>query len=204
MTIVQTTDISERPDPRIARSEIAIQTALLDQLQQGRSMSSLTVSEVAEHAGVTRKTFYARFGSLEHLAERMVYDLFSDIEATIEDPMLQLPLQDNRLSLLVFEGYQAHQSTLAPLIQHCPAGVFITPVSAVIRRLLIRAVAVNKAPAMSEVGEAYLVAMLASVIHGVLVAWVERGLSDSPDEVAAFLDALLVPGVQHVLIAGGV
>lgn len=203
MATVQTIEVSEKLDPRIARSEIAIQSALLEQLRLGRSMASLTVSEVADHAGVTRKTFYARFGSLEQLAERMVYDLFSDIEAAIDDQMLRLPLEDNRLSRLVFEGYQARQSTLAPLIQRCPAGVFIKPVSAVIRRLLLRAVAVNQAPAMSEVGEAYLVSMLASVVHGVLVAWVDRGLSDSPDEVAAFLDALLVPGIQKVLISGG-
>lgn len=202
MSTVLNTETSGRADPRIARSEIAIQSALLDQLRLGRDLSSLTVSEVAEQAGVTRKTFYARFGSLEQLAERMVFDLFSDIEADIGDEMLRLPLKDSRLSVMVFDGYRAYQSTLAPLIQHCPAGVFITPVCAVIRRLLQRAATINQTPKMSEMGEAYLVSMLASVVHGVLAVWVERGLADSPDQVASFIDALLVPGIQRVLISG--
>lgn len=56
-------------DPRIARSQGAIRGALLAELRAGRAFTSLTISEIAEQAGVTRKTFYARAGSLEQLVE---------------------------------------------------------------------------------------------------------------------------------------
>ena len=190
-----------KQDPRITRSESAIQNALFEQLRLGRDFSSLTVSEVAEFAGVTRKTFYARFGSLEQLVERTVFDLFSELATQIDDEMLKLPLRDNTLSMMVFDGYKAHQSTLAPLIQHCPAGLFVNPVSQVIVQVLNRAVAVNNAQDLSNIDEAYLVATLASVVHGVLAIWVNRGLTDSPEYVASFVDTLLVDGIQKVLLA---
>ena len=103
--------------------------------------------------------------------------------------------------MMVFDGYKAHQSTLAPLIQHCPAGLFVSPVSQVIVQVLNRAVAVNNAQDLSDIDEAYLVATLASVVHGVLAIWVNRGLTDSPEYVASFVDTLLVDGIQKVLLA---
>ena len=190
-----------KQDPRITRSEQAIQNALLGQLRLGRSFSSLTVSEVADLSGVTRKTFYARFGSLEQLVERMVHDLFSELTSQVNDVMLKLPMTDNTISMMVFAGYRAHQSTLEPLIQHCPAGLFVDPISQVLVQLLDRAVKVNKVSPLSEVDEAYLVAMLASVVHGVLAVWAKRGLVDSPEHIASFVDALLVDGIQKVLFA---
>ncbi|MFT6309616.1 MAG: AcrR family transcriptional regulator [Halioglobus sp.] len=192
-----------RTDPRIARSESSIQQALIEQLQAGQAFGSLTVSEVAAIAGVTRKTFYARFGSLEQLVERMVFEIFSEIATRIDNKMLVLPISDNTLSMMVFEAYEAHQDTLVPLIRYCPAGLFVEPVSTVLTDVLHQAIVVNNAPQFDEVDEAYLVSTMASVIHGVLVVWVKRGFVDSPERVARFVDTLLVEGIQRVLIRGG-
>ena len=81
-------------DPRIARSEATIRAALLGLLADGRSFESLTVSEVAGAAGVTRKTFYARFGSLEGVVQRVVADLFTAIVEQLDDDVLRLPRTD--------------------------------------------------------------------------------------------------------------
>lgn len=200
---MQTTEsptLAARPDPRVLRSEAAIQQALLQQMGSGRDFNSLTVSAIAEKAGVTRKTFYARFGSLEHVVERMVMDLFSEIAAHIDDEMLRIPLTDNSLAMTVFRAYEAHQATLAPLVRHCPPSLFIEPVSAVATLLLDRVIEVNQAPRMNDAEQAYLIATVASMVHGVLSVWVKRGFSESPEQVASFIDTLLADGMQKVVL----
>ena len=186
-------------DPRIVRSKAAIQQALLNQIAIGRDFESLTVSEIAERAGLTRKTFYARFGSLGQVVESVIIELFSDIASRIDDTMLRIPMTNNSGSMLVFRAYEAQREILAPLIRHCPTALFIKPVGFVVSNLLRRTIAINDLQPMNEADEAYLVAVIASTIHGVLSVWVERGFSESPEQVAVFLDNLLVDGLQKLL-----
>ena len=186
-------------DPRIIRSKAAIQQALLNQIAIGRDFESLTVSEIAERASLTRKTFYARFGSLGQVVESVIIELFSDIASRIDDTMLRIPMTNNSGSMLVFRAYEAQREILAPLIRHCPTALFIKPVGFVVSNLLRRTIAINDLQPMNEADEAYLVAVIASTIHGVLSVWVERGFSESPEQVAVFLDNLLVDGLQKLL-----
>lgn len=186
-------------DPRIIRSKAAIQQALLNQIAIGRDFESLTVSEIAERAGLTRKTFYARFGSLGQVVESVIIELFSDIASRIDDTMLRIPMTNNSGSMLVFRAYEAQREILVPLIRHCPTALFIKPVGFVVSNLLRRTIAINDLQPMNEADEAYLVAVIASTIHGVLSVWVERGFSESPEQVAVFLDNLLVDGLQKLL-----
>ena len=186
-------------DPRIVRSKAAIQQALLNQIAIGRDFESLTVSEIAERAGLTRKTFYARFGSLGQVVESVIIELFSDISSRINDTMLRIPMTNNSGSMLVFRAYEAQREILVPLIRHCPTALFIKPVGFVVSNLLRRTIAINDLQPMNEAEEAYLVAVIASTIHGVLSVWVERGFSESPEQVAVFLDNLLVDGLQKLL-----
>ncbi|MDZ7685671.1 MAG: TetR/AcrR family transcriptional regulator [Gammaproteobacteria bacterium] len=172
---------------------------MLDKICRGNDFSALTVSGIASEAGVTRKTFYARFGSLEQVVESIVADLFREIAAGITDEMLELPLGDNSLAIAVFKAYETHRDILAPLLRHCPAALFIGPVSAVDSVLLDRAVAVNGLPPLDEARRDYLLATFASITHGVLSVWVERGFSESPEQVARFMDTLLTDGLNKML-----
>ena len=190
-------------DPRIIRSKAAIQQALLNQIAIGRDFESLTVSEIAERASLTRKTFYARFGSLGQVVESVIIELFSDIASRIDDTMLRIPMTNNSGSMLVFRAYEAQREIFAPLVRHCPTALFIKPVGFVVSNLLQRTIAINDLQPMNEADEAYLVAVIASTIHGVLSVWVERGFSESPEQVAVFLDNLLVDGLQKLLTSHG-
>ena len=116
--------------------------------------------------------------------------------------MLRIPLRDPSLAMQIFRAFAAHRDTLAPLVSHCPAGLFDQPVSAAASRLLERVVAVNDAPRMPEPQRQYLIATVASVVHGVLAVWTRRGYTDPPEQVAAFLDTLLAGGLQKVVMAG--
>ena len=190
-------------DPRIARSQGAIRGALLAELRAGRAFTSLTISEIAEQAGVTRKTFYARAGSLEQLVEGLVYDLFKEISSRIDDQQLLMPIMRNTLSVAVLQHCQAQKAVLGPLVRQCSASLFMKPLSEVLAEMLDRVTNVNQTSALGSVEQSYLIATMASVLHGVLWVWVERGFSDAPSRIANFTDTLLVEGLQKILRADG-
>ncbi len=186
-------------DPRIRRSEAAITRALLGMFAQGKDLASITVSEVADAAGVTRKTFYARFGSLDQVVERLVSNQFEDIARGIDDQMLRLPLVDDSLALTVFNAYAEHQDMLAPLVRQCPASLFIGPVSLVVEDLLDRVARLNGLPSMPDAERHYFVATIAAVVHTALDVWVRRGFQETPEQIARFMDGLLSQGMQRVI-----
>jgi AcrR family transcriptional regulator len=67
--------MAERTDPRVARTEQALTQAIVELAVQ-RPVSQITVSDLADRAGVTRATFYNRYSSpLELLIEVLYADL---------------------------------------------------------------------------------------------------------------------------------
>lgn len=191
---------SPSSDPRILRSEQAIQQALLALLGAGRSLTDVTVSALAAEAGVTRKTFYTRFGSLEQVASRIAASVFRATAAGIRDELLRFPIRDASLSELVFRAFDQHREVLALLVRRCPPAVFFEPLRDTISDLMDRMIEVNDQPALDESDRDYLVVALASVQYGVLATWARRGFRESPERVAAFADRLLAEGLQRAIL----
>jgi hypothetical protein len=69
--------------------------------------------------------------------------------------------------------------------------------------MLERVTEVNQTPTLGSLEQAYLIATIASVIHGILQVWVERGFCDAPDQIANFTDTLLIEGLQKILQGEG-
>ena len=82
-------------DPRIARTRTAVEMSVVELLSEEHPFTSLTISEVAKDAGITRKTLYARFGSLEQVVKEMASSMFEEIADSITNDMLQVPLSDS-------------------------------------------------------------------------------------------------------------
>jgi len=186
-------------DPRIARTRAAVQQSVLALLSAGRDFGSLTVSEVAGNSGVTRKTFYSRFGTLEQLIDEILAETLSSIADQIDNSMLRFPLKDSSLDKLVFDAYKTHQNLLAPLIQHCPVSLFVQPFRRILSRLLSRAIEVNGLLPIQESKREYLVAIMASMTHTVLALWIERGFVDPPEQLAEMAHTLFGSGLQQLL-----
>ena len=100
---------------------------MLKLLFEERAFTSLTISEVAIDAGITRKTLYARFGSLEQVVKEMAASTFDEIADNISNDILKVPFTDCMLTLFVFRAYEQHKSTLTPLLKYCAKFPFLEP-----------------------------------------------------------------------------
>ena len=109
----------------------------------------------------------------------------------------------NTLSVTILDYCKAHQRVLGPLVRQCSASLFMKPLSKVLTQMLERVTAVNQTPTLGSLEQAYLIATIASVIHGILQVWVERGFCDAPDQIANFTDTLLIEGLQKILQGEG-
>jgi AcrR family transcriptional regulator len=186
-------------DPRIARTRMAVEMSVFKLLSEDHPFTSLTISEVAKAAGITRKTLYARFGSLEQVIKEMAFSMFDEIADSITDDMLEVPLAHSVLTSVVFHAHELHKSTLAPLLKYCPGFLFIEPCREVIGELIDRIISVNHFHPLPAFEREYLIAIHCSTLHAILIVWVERGFVDSPEQLSELMVKLLGPGVDTFL-----
>ena len=186
-------------DPRIARTRSAVELSVFKLLSKDQPFTSLTISEVAKDAGITRKTLYARFGSLEQVVKDMAQNMFEEIAESISDDMLKVPLPHSVITSVVFRANELHKSRLWPLLKYCPGFLFVEPCREVIGQLLDRVVDVNNFQPVPDFEREYLIAIQCSTLHAVLMVWVERDFTDSPDQLSELMEKLLGPGVDTFL-----
>ena len=193
----QTRDL--KLDPRIARTRTAVEVSVVELLSEDRPFTTLTISEVAMTAGVTRKTLYARFGSLEQVVKEMASSMFKEIADNITNDMLKVPLTDSVLTAVVFRAHEQHKSTLTPLLKNCPGFLFLEPCREITGELFDRIVSVNNFRPLPAFEREYLIAIYCSTLYAALTVWLERGFIDSPDHLAELMVKVLGPGVDSFL-----
>ena len=186
-------------DPRVARSRRSITEALLDLLAAGRPYETLTVSEIASKAAVTRKTFYAHFGSVDDIVRQMAAELLRGLAARIDDTSFRLPLTSEDLGRAIFRRLHERLDALAPLATCCPSTLFVQPArEAFIDVLVARVVQVNQLGPIPDFDRDYLAHLAGGALHATIAAWAERDFADAPDEVADFLMEMLGPVANRI------
>ena len=186
-------------DPRIARTRTAVELSVIKLLSEERPFTTLTISEVAKAAGITRKTLYARFGSLEQVVKGMASSMFEEIADNITSDMLKVPLSNSVLTSVAFRAHEQHKSTLMPLLKYCPSFLFLDPCREVTGELIDRIISVNHFHPLPAFEREYLTAIHCSTLHATLTVWVERGFIDSPDQLSELIEKLFGPGVDSFM-----
>lgn len=150
-------------------------------------------------AGVTRKTLYARYGSLEGVVREIAYDMFITAATSLSDQRLLAPILNSGLTADVFRALRADQQTLRPLMMQCPSSLVIEPSHEVFRMLLDRTIGLNKYEPLSEFQRDYLTAIVGSTIHGMVLVWIERDFVDSAEDLARMFVKVMGPGFDSLL-----
>ncbi|GAA3594340.1 TetR/AcrR family transcriptional regulator C-terminal domain-containing protein [Nonomuraea rosea] len=72
-------------DPRVRRTQAALQRTLID-LVQDHDLPRISVADVAERAGVSRSTFYDHYRDVHELAEAACTTMIDDLVEAIPEP----------------------------------------------------------------------------------------------------------------------
>jgi AcrR family transcriptional regulator len=200
---VATTKHSNTPssDRRVLRTRAALARALI-KLVEERELSRISVSDVAEHAGVSRTAFYDHFRDVHELAEAactaMIDTLIQSLPGpgageTPLEPEVTRSLQDFFASLAEHAGL--YRSLLGPHGSAYVADHIRRRITAAIHERQSEATAGGELPAyagaLSEVPHDVSAAFTAGALLGVAGDWLQRGCPRSPAEMAALTWPLL-------------
>ena len=84
---------NKRPDRRVLRTKSAIQHAFARLLAE-KGMNEITVSELAEEADISRKSFYNYYSGIHEVKEEIENDILSSLEELVSDLHFTESLRD--------------------------------------------------------------------------------------------------------------
>lgn len=186
-------------DPRIKRSKAALRAALIE-LMEERGFDSLTVNDICVKAGLNRGTFYNHYRDKEALLSSFEDEIFEELEL-FQERMKSIRVKDimrHRISkkpfpflVDMFAYLREHGDFLHAVIG--PGGdVRFSPrlrqavCDDLIMSVLHERYRENPTPFVD-----YYVAYFASAYLGVIGRWIETGMKESPEEMAAISTRLL-------------
>ena len=187
----------EKSDRRSRRSRRLIIDALLALMLEKR-FDRITVQEIIDRADVGRTTFYAQFRNKEHVLESELERVFALLHAqhlaSAEEPADQL-----LPSLGLFRHVQEQQPLYPALVR----GLASDPHYLAVHRLLRDRAAEQLALAGGsrtlgvppEIVADYLAGTLLTLVHW----WLDHGSPYSPEQMEAFFQQLVMPGVRTLL-----
>ncbi|MEV0232106.1 TetR/AcrR family transcriptional regulator C-terminal domain-containing protein [Nonomuraea sp. NPDC050786] len=191
-------------DRRVRRTRSALARALI-QLVEQQDLSRISVSDVAEGAGVSRSAFYDHYRDVHELAEdactAMIDGLIESLPAPALDPADLA--QEATLSLTAFFASLAEHAGLyralfgpqgsARVVDHIRRRM-----AAVIHEHLVRA---DAGDSRERVPHDVTAAFIAGALIGVVVDWLQSGCRRTPAEMATVTWPLL--DAHYRLHAGG-
>lgn len=189
----------ELEDPRIKRSKAALRAALIE-LMEEQGFDSLTVNDICVKAGLNRGTFYNHYRDKEALLSSFEDEIFEELEL-FQEHMKSIRVKDimrHRISkkpfpflVDMFAYLREHGDFLHAVIG--PGGdVRFSPrlrravCDDLIMSVLHERYRENPTPFVD-----YYVAYFASAYLGVIGRWIETGMKESPEEMAAISTRLL-------------
>ncbi|TMR94142.1 TetR/AcrR family transcriptional regulator [Nonomuraea basaltis] len=193
MDTVRESKASSR-DRRVRRTRSALAHALI-QLVEERELSRISVSDVAEGAGVSRSAFYDHYRDVHELAEDACTEMIDNLIESLPGPGLDSPdlAQEAIESLAAFFGSLAehaglYRALLGPQGSARVVGHIRRRIAMVVRDRLAHA---DAGVWPERVPHDVTAAFTAGALMGVAVDWLERGCSRTPAEMAEVIWPLL-------------
>jgi AcrR family transcriptional regulator len=188
------------PDRRTIRTQQALCTAMLA-LARTTPLEAITVEQIAERAGVARKTFYAHFASKEELLWASLETVYGELVAHLGELDPDTLLVDGRpLSYHVFRHVQEYAVLFRSLLG--PHGHLPTLLR--LWDLLTRVSYAKHAPLREQaphitVEPALIASMVTGALLGALRWWLAHGLEPGPEAMAYAFSQIMAPGALGAL-----
>lgn len=186
-------------DRRTARTRKALREALATEIQATGDLAKVTVTAVADRAGITRRTFYSHY--------RDIPSLVRDVEEEGLIELAKLAYAVTRVTLSELEGYinrfeacpgtvellryfQEDGAHLVPLLGEGGDPAFVERIKEMVRKVVLeRALHGFISPAL-HIFDYYLTFVISAEV-GVLMRWLATGMSEPPEVMARMMTALV-------------
>ncbi|MEM9777454.1 MAG: TetR/AcrR family transcriptional regulator [Chloroflexota bacterium] len=178
-------------DPRVRRTRLALQTALLELLEK-KKFERIQIKELAAQADLSRHAFYSHFDTKEELLFSYVDDVF---EAIIGEMNKSFELQEKvgirQLFTKSFELWKEHESMLRYVMQ-------VENKDWLIARLRLHAAAVLqifiKTQGLTPKNHPqldYIIDFLSGGGYMLIKRWMKEGMQYEPSEMAILIEQLI-------------
>jgi AcrR family transcriptional regulator len=171
-------------DLRVRRSQKFLREALIDLIEE-RGFDSLTVGEIAEHAMVSRATFYRLFQDKYDLVEQIYAEATKALFDAISEPTTEHP---PKIWVRFFEHIAQYERLYRALLGRKGSPWFVLKMRASLVELVkqyeqVPFVQAVKRPA-TPFTEEYSRDLIATLFVESITWWLERGRPYKPEEMA--------------------
>ena len=189
----------QRLDRRTARTRKALREALAAEVMATGDLTRVTVTAVADRAGITRRTFYSHYRDIPDLVFCVEQEAISDLRTLVHEiAEVTLPELEEAInhfnpcprSVEVLQYFQNEGAHLVPLLGNGGDPAFVERIKAMVRDVVEARALHGFAPIALQVFDYYLTFVISAEV-GVIVSWLTTGMQESPEIMARMMTALL-------------
>lgn len=191
--------LSNTEDRRIVRTQLALRDALIELIEQ-QSLDSVSVGDLCAAANITRGTFYNHYKDKEALLHALESEVISGLDV-FQEHMANLKLTElakcvalkRPLPLLVemFDYLRDEGAFLHAVLGAGGDAAFAAHLRDSVCTNLVQSILHERYRKSSDPFVGYYVSFYASAYLGVIMRWVETGMAESSQEMAAIAQRLL-------------
>ena len=190
-------------DPRVIRTRALLRQALMELIAE-RGVTSLTIQDVTDRAGLHRTTFYLHYTGLHELLDDCALTLFSEIREEIYKGrgLERNPTALEQVVENVFRHIQTHATLYRAILGKQGDPYFRELFQEFLSELIFEPIAPNTS--RSEIG--YPVEMslqfFSTGFIGIAAWWLEKGTSISAEQAAQQLIKDILPAYLRLMRNG--
>ena len=188
-----------RVDRRTARTRKALREALAAEIGATGDLSKVTVTAVADRAGITRRTFYSHYRDIPNLVACVEAEALLDLGTLVREiAQVTLPELEEAIhrfepcprSIEVLTYFQGEGAHLVPLLGKGGDPAFVEKIKDMVREVVQERALHGFAPVPHQIFDYYLTFVIAAEV-GVLARWLATGMAEPPSIMARMMTALM-------------
>ncbi len=194
----------KKQDRRIQRTEHALRQALMDLILE-KGYDAVTVQDILDRANMGRSTFYAHFRDKEDLLLSGFHNLFVDFQDEYRQAAGHQDGDPSRmgreLSLFFFRHAGGHKPLFKAMIGEQGGRVAMEHTQKLLTRLIRDHLVEQLSGRQKEIPVDLLAHYIAGSYLAVLTWWLDHDAPYPPEQMDAFYQQLVFPGIQQLLLA---
>lgn len=196
---MEQTLVTPRLDRRTARTRAALRDALAAEIVATGDLSQVTVTAVADRAGITRRTFYTHYRDIPSMVDAVENEALVELGIRAR-AIAQVTLPELEEAIHHFEPcpgtiealryFQNEGSHLVPLLGEGGDPAFVEKLKTMVRKVVMERALHGFQPLALHIFDYYLTFVISAEV-GVLVRWLSTGMVEPPEVMARMMTSLM-------------